>query len=268
VRRGVAGVLFFVAAVCLAIAAAGWWLQQVAFDMSKSAELAEVVLQDPEIRAEIADVSANAAAATLGLPPEEVRARVELVAQTEEGSDLMRQIIADSHARLIGARPDEVQITGQQLVDIVRDERAAALPNVVLPVPEVAALRIADTTLDWAVPIAAIAGGVALLLGFLAHPRKADAVFGIGTFCIAAAIAVVIIGWLIPVYAVPEINDSPWISVIPAVAQHNLPFVLIIAAALFIGGLGLMLSAEAARRRRLWSAPISVHRYGDQRHWS
>ncbi len=267
-RRGVAAVLFFVAAVCLAIAAAGWWLQRVAFDTSTSAELAEVVLQEPAIRDEIADVSVHAAAETLGLPPDQLRARVEQVVQTPEGSDLLRQIIADSHARLIGARTEEVQITGQQLVQIVRDERAAALPNIVLPVEEVAALRITDTVLDWAVPIAAIAGAVALLLGFLAHPRKADAVFGIGTFCIAAAIAVVVIGWLIPVYAVPELNDSPWISVIPAVAKHNLPFVLIIAGALFIGGLGLMLSAEAARRRRLWSAPISVHRYGDQRHWS
>ena len=267
-RRGVAGVLFFVAAVCLAIAAAGWWLQRVAFDTGRSGELAEVVLQDPAIRGEIANVSANAAAATLGLPPEQVRATVDQVAQTREGAELMEQIVADSHARLIGARTDEVQITGQQLVHIVRDERAAALPNVVLPVPELTALRIARTVLDWAVPIAAITGGVALLLGFLAHPRKADAVFGIGTFCIAAAIAVVVIGWLVPVYAVPEINDSPWTSVIPAVAKHNLPFVLIIAFALFVGGLGLMISSEAARRRRLWSAPISVHRYGDQRHWS
>ena len=161
-----------------------------------------------------------------------------------------------------------MQITGPQLVQIVRNELVAELPPVVLPVEEVPALDVTRTVLGWAVPIAALVGGVALLLGLVAHPRKADAVFGIGVFCIVAAIAVVLLGWVLPVYGVPAVNDSTWLAVIPAVAEHNMPVVVIVAAALLLGGLGLMISSAAARRRRAWSAPISVHRYGDQHRWS
>jgi hypothetical protein len=261
-------VMFFVAAVCLALAAAGWWLQRVAFNTDVSMELAEVVLQQPEIRAEIAEISAFATAASVGLPTDELRARIEQIAQTREGSELLRQVIADSHARLIGARDEPVQITGQQLVQIVRDERAANVPPVLLPVEEVAALRLARVSLDWTVPIIAIAGGVALLIGLVAHPRKADAVFGIGMFCLFAAVAALLLGWVLPVYGVPAISDSPWLLIISAVADHNRTFIMLVAAALVIGGLGLMMASASARRRRLWSTPVSTNRYSDQHRWS
>ena len=187
-RRGLAGLLFFVAAVCLALAAGGWWLEHVAFDTATSGDLADVVLRDPDIRNQIATVAADATAATLGLPAADVRAQVDQLAQTRAGSQLMRQIIVDSHARLIGLRDAPVQITGAQLVELTRNQQVADVPPVTLPVQEVPILSTIRVTLHWAVPIAAIAGGVALLLGLIAHPRKADAVLGIGVFCIVAAV--------------------------------------------------------------------------------
>ena len=114
------------------------------------------------------------------------------------GAALMREIVADSHATLIGARPGPVQITGAQLVELTRDRAVGDLPPVTLPVEEVAVLSTIRTSLDWAVPIAAIAGVAFLLLGLLAHPRKSDAVFGIGMFCIIAGVAVVLIGYVVP----------------------------------------------------------------------
>ena len=122
--------------------------------------------------------------------------------------------------------------------------------------------------MSWAVPVTAIVGGVALLLGLIAHPRRADAVFGIGSFCIFGAIFAVVLGWVVPVYATPAISDSPWLLVIPAVADHNLPFVLVVAATLLIGGLALMVISGAVRRRRTWTSPVSVGRYSDQHRWS
>ena len=74
-RRGLAAVLFFVAAVCLAFAAGGWWLQRVAFDPDQSADVAAVVLEDPDIRTQIATVTAEATAPTLGVPVADVQAR-------------------------------------------------------------------------------------------------------------------------------------------------------------------------------------------------
>ena len=46
VRRGLAGLLFFVAAILLAFAAGGWWLQRVAFNPSSSRAVAREVFTD------------------------------------------------------------------------------------------------------------------------------------------------------------------------------------------------------------------------------
>ena len=59
---------FFIAAILLALAASGWWLQRIAFDTSVSGELAEVVLEQPEIRDEIAELTAEAAADAASTP--------------------------------------------------------------------------------------------------------------------------------------------------------------------------------------------------------
>jgi hypothetical protein len=267
-RRGLAGLLFFVAAICLALAAGGWWLEHVAFDTATSGDLADVVLRDPDIRNQIATVAADATAATLGLPATDVRAQVDQLAQTRAGSQLMRQIIVDSHARLIGLRDAPVQITGAQLVELTRNQQVADVPPVTLPVQEVPILSTIRVTLHWAVPIAAIAGGVALLLGLIAHPRKADAVLGIGVFCIVAAVTAIVLGYLVPVFLLPALDDTTWAAVIPAIARHSLPLLAGAALVLLAIGIALMIGAAAARRRRAWSSPVSVNRYADQRRWS
>ncbi len=267
-RRGLAGLLFFVAAIGLALAAGGWWLQRVAFDTSHSGDLADVVLRNDAIRDEITTAASDAAAAAVGLPAPDLKAQIDQLAQTAQGAALMREIVVESHARLIGERAEPVQITPQQLVELTRNQQAAALPPVTLPVEEVAVLATIDDVLGWIVPIAAIAGGVALLLGLIAHPRKADAVFGIGMFCIAAAVFAVLLGWIVPVFLLPALDDSTWTAVIPAIAEDSLPIVIGAAIVLAAGGLLLIIGASASRRRRDWSSPIAVNRYADQRRWS
>jgi hypothetical protein len=268
VRRGLAGLLFFVAAACLALAAAGWYLQQVAFDTSRSGDLARVVLRDEDIRVQIASIAGEATAATLGVPVEQVQSQVDALAQTDEGAELMSQIVSDAHAKLIGERTEPVQITPAQLVELTRDQRVATVPPVVLPVEEVGVLDITRRALDWAVPIAALAGVAALILGLIAHPRRADAVFGIGMFCIIAGIAVVLLGYVVPVHVLPLTSDNMWMPAIPAIAEYALPVVIVVAVVLVAAGLALMFAAAAARRRKLWSAPVAIHRYGDQHRWS
>ena len=267
-RRGLAGLLFFVAAVCLALAAAGWYLQRVAFDTARSGDLARVVLKDDAIRTQIATTAATATAATLGLPVEQVQATIDGYARTTEGAELMRQIVTDSHARLIGERIEPVQITGAQLVQLTRDERVGAVPPIELPVERVAILDTTRQTLSWTVPIAAIVGAVALLLGLVAHPRKADAVFGIGMFCIIAGVLTAVLGYVVPVQVLPRLTDNIWAPAIPAVAEYALPVVIVVSVVLVGAGLALMIGAAAARRRKLWSAPVAIHRYGDQHRWS
>ena len=266
-RRGVAGLLFFVAAIALALAGGGWYLQRVAFDTDRSGELARVVLRDDAVRTEITTATAQATAATLGLPVEEVQARVDAVARTSEGAALVHRVVSDAHATLIGERTAPVEITGTDLVQLTRNESVAGLPPVALPVREVTILAAMRDVLEWAVPIAAIVGAVALLLGLVAHPRKADAVFGIGAFCIIAGVVAFGLGYLVPVLLVPALTDDVWVSLIPAIARDALPLVLAISVILVACGLALMIGAAAARRRRAWSSPVSI-RYGDQHRWS
>lgn len=269
-RRGLAGLLFLIAGACLAVAAGGWWLQKVAFDTSTSAEVADVVVRDPGIRRQIATVISASAAQQLGVPEAELGALVEQYVQAEDPAlnTVLRQIVSDSHARLIGERDEPVQITGAQLVPVVRNEQALALPPITLPIQSVTELDVIRVGLIWFVPAAAIAGAVALLLALIAHPRKAEAVFGIGLFLVFSAVAVVGLGWLVPVYALPEANDSPWIAVIPVVARHYLPFVIAASAFLVIGGAGLMIGSSTIGRRRSWRTPVNTSRYSEQRRWS
>jgi hypothetical protein len=267
VRRGLAGLLFFIAAVGLALAAGGWYLQRVAFDTAHSGDLARVVLRDDAIREQIATTAGAATAQTLGVAPEQIQAQVDTLARSDAGADLMRQIITDAHAKLIGERTAPVEITGPQLVQLTRNEAVGALPPVVLPVEEVGVLSTIREALRWAVPIAAVAGVLALLLGLVAHPHTADAVFGIGTFCIVAGVFAIGLGFLVPVYLLPAITDNVWVSAIPEIARYALPVVVVAAIVLIAGGIALMIGAAAARRRKAWSTPVPI-RYGDQHRWS
>jgi hypothetical protein len=270
-RRGLAALFFFIAAVCLALAAGGWWLQRVVFADDLSADVVDVAMDDSAIRAEIARISANATAATVGIPPLELRTQIEtfLQADNPEIRAALETVLADSHARIIGRRDEPVQITGPQLVPIVRNENVALLPPVTLPVDESAPLNVIRIGLDWFVPAAAIAGGVAMLLGLVAHPRRADAVYGIGVFCLLAAVAALVLGYLVPVFIVPELSDSIWLALVPAIAKSALPLILGSVVVLVAAALGLLAASAAVdRRRRSWDKPIAVHPHADQRRWS
>jgi hypothetical protein len=270
-RRGLAAFLFFIAAVCLSVAAGGWWLQRVAFDPDTSADVVDVAMDDSEIRGELARTAANATAATVGIPPLRLRMRIErwLEADDPEIRASLATVLADTQARLIGLRDQPVQITGRQLVPIVRDQRVAVLSPVTLPVERVTALNVVRIGLRWLVPLAAVAGAVALLLGLLAHPRRADAVSGIGMFCLFAAGAVLVLGYLLPTFVAPELSDAIWLDLLPAAAKTSLPLVLGTAVGLVVAALVLlMVSSAVDRRRRSWDKPIAVHRQADQRRWS
>jgi len=270
VRRSIAGLSFVIAALLLALAGGGWWLQRIAFDTARSADVATDVLRDDAIRLQLARAVSREAAGLVGLPLAEVRATVERAVLSDDPGveDALATLVANSHARLIGARDEPVELSGEQLVQLVRDERSAAVAPVVLPIEEVTALSATRVALGWIVPIAAIAGGVALLIALIAHPRKTDAIFGLGAFCIVVAVLAVLLGYVVPTFAVPQLSDEIWAAAIPAVANHFFPFVVAVAAVLVVVGLVLMVGSANARRRKLWSAPVSVGRYADQHRWS
>ncbi len=186
-----------------------------------------------------------------------------------QAAEFLADIVADAHARLVGAG-GPVQITGPQMVNIVRNQSVAELPAVTLPVEEVAILDTIRTSLRWFVPIAALiglGGGRARSAhpsgacrrrvrdrGVL-HPRRGA---GDGPRLRRA-----------DMFLLPTLSDNLWIDVIPAVANNELRTVAGLSCALAIVGVVLILGSASFRRRKTsWSSPVRVTRYNEQRRWS
>jgi hypothetical protein len=268
VRRGLAGLLFFVAAILLALAAGGWWMQRVAFSPSSSRAVTKEVLTDPELRTEVASAVAGATAETLGQPEDQLALQLASYAGYPEAAEFLSDTISDVHARVVGAG-GPVQISGPQMVNIVRNQAVAGLPAVTLPVEEVGILDTVRTVLKFFVPVAAVLGLAAVVLGILAHPERADAIFGVGVLCILAGVLAMILGYVVPTFLLPLLSDNVWMEVIPAAANDALGTVAVVSCALAILGVVLILSSAGFRRRKTgWSSPVRVGRYNEQRRWS
>lgn len=272
-RRGIAGLLFFIAAICLALAAGGWWLQRTAFDPSVSRDAAEQVFEDPEIRSQVVGevmtaISARPELAAYPVDAATIDAHIALAADDPLLRTALGDIVSQSHARLIGTEDGPVQITGDQLAPLVRKVPAGLIPTITLPVEEVGILSSIRVGLGWFVPLVAGAGVIALVLGLLTHPRRADAIFGIGVFCLVGAVLTLVLGYAVPRWLLPSLFDETWVAVTPAVAAATLPFLLTAAGVLAVVGVGLMIGSSSLRRRRSWSTPVTTTRYNEQRRWS
>ncbi len=272
-RRTLAGLLFGIAYTCASLAFGGWLLQRTAFEPDRTADLAPVVLGDSEIKTELVDVIANAATPTLAaLDPnitlEQVRGTVTQVASTPAGAKLMANILRDAHAHLIGEQDKPVQITGAQMVEVVRDERVAALPPVTLPVPRIGLLNILRQVLTWLVPIAAIAALAFGVVGMTTHPDRSALVRSLGFGLLLLAVLGIVLGYLIPRFLIPALSDNPWSNVPARLADDSIGVLIAVELLLIGGGLGLLVSSGMMRRRKRWSTPVSTYRYNEERRWS
>ena len=273
-RRGLAGLFFFVAAILLAVAAGGWWLQRIAFSPTASRDVAREVFEIESVQRDVVSRVSAAAAERTGRPAADFEQLLvtnwrAFLADPQAG-DVLADVVSQAHARIIGTQSEPVTITGHQMVPLVRDQAVADVAAITVPVEKVGWLSTLRSTLSWVVPIAAIAGLVALVLGILAHPRRADAVFGVGVFCILAAVLAMVLGYAVPAFALPALNDSPWVDVIPAVANDELTIVAGLSVVLAVVGVVLVFGSIGFRRKQKgWSSPVRVNRYrGEQRRWS
>lgn len=272
VRRSFAGLLFGIAFACASLAISGFLLQRTAFSPNNTADAAETVLDDGPIRDELVHVIATATASQMYPDDPVAQANVATivgqVADTKPGAALMADILHDAHAHLIGKTDDAVQISPQQLVDVTRDQRASVLPAVILPVPRVGALAVADTVVHWLVPICAVASLVFFALCFLAHPEKAALIRTLGIGLVVLAALTLIFAWIVPRFVPPLLSDSVWARMPSRLADGALPLTL--GGALLLTGAGLAMFVGSARmgRSRRWSQPVSTYRYREERRWS
>lgn len=260
--------MFALAYACASLALAGFLLQRTAFDPDHSADAAEVVLSDDKIRTELSNLIADSVAAPLGLDATAMRARVQAIAQTDIGSQLMSEIIHDAHAHLIGEQTTPVQITGSQLVDATQFEAAIDVPPITLPIPKVTPLEVANKVLNWMVPIVAIVTVIFVLFGITAHPDRPALVKSLGVGLLLLALLSFVLGYIVPKFVIPALSDSVWARLPAALADSTLPILIGVELVLIGAAVALLAGTGMVRRRRHWSAPITVNRYGEDRQWS
>ena len=266
-RRTLAGLIFGIAYVCASIAISGWLLQRSAFDPDRTGDLADVVLQDNRIKTQITNTIADAVSSQRGLDKTAVRQTVASVASTPQGAEFLSKVLHDAHARLIGQLKGPVRITGDQMVQLVRNQIVADMPSVTLPVPRVTALDRIRRILRWTIPFTALFAIGFFVIGFMLHPNRSALVHSLGYGMVLLALLIAVLGYIVPRFVVPSFSDSIWADVPARLANDSLPLLVGLAILLGGGGLMLLLGTGLLRRRRRWNAPVSTYRYREERRW-
>ena len=130
---------------------------------------------------------------------------------------------------------------------------AQALPPVSLTVPQIDELNSARKTLERQVGKGAIVATILVLIGVALHPWRAAALGMVGVGFFAAAVLLFVVGYLVPVRAVPALADEPWLAVVPDVARDQQPVLVAITVLLVGAGLGCLAAAGLLARRRTYA---------------
>lgn len=270
-ERSLAGVLFLVAAVAFSLSAGGWWMQRIVFTPDETRDTTAAILEEADIRLELNTVITGRADSAVPGTAAELSTMLETsVLSTQAGAIVMMPIIHQAHKRIIGLRDDEpIEITGPELIPIVRDEGVADVATFPLPIEPIGVLKTTRAALGWMIPIAAGLGLLAVVLGVFTRPERRDVLRGLGEFCLALAASMILFGYLIPVQFLTAIDNRTWTHAIPRLALRTLPVVIGAAAIFAVGGVALILTSKAGGKRRQWSTPLSVARYrgGDNPGW-
>ena len=270
-ERSLAGVLFLVAAVAFSVSVGAWWMQRIAFTPDEATDTTAAILEAPDIRLELNTVITGAVAPTLDVSATELSATLEnVVLSSRAGATEMIPLIHQAHDRIIGLRDDEpIQVSGSDLIPIVRDQRAAEVATITMPIQPIGVLKTTRSVLGWMIPVSAGLGLLALALGVVARPDRRDVLRGLGEFALALAASMLVFGYLIPVQFLTAIDNRTWTHAIPRLALRTLPVVLGTVAIFLVVGAALVLASRAGGTRRQWSTPLSVARYrgGDNPGW-
>src|SRR5690606_15115099 len=109
-----------------------------------------------------------------------------------------------------GDSDQALMITGDQLIPVVRDQRAADVPTFRLPLEEIGTLATTKSVTRWMVPIAAGVGLIMVALGLFTRPERREVVNALGELLVAMAVSLLLFGWAIPVHFFTAIDSRTW----------------------------------------------------------
>lgn len=223
---------------------------------------------DDAIRGELVRLVSDATAGPLKRAPEDVTAVVDQVLSSKAGAALVADLLGDAHAHLLGDDELPVILTSQQMVQIVRDERAATVSPVLVDVPRITTLAVSRDVVGWLVPLAGIGIVVFLVLCFLARPDWSALVRTLGLGLLVLGALVALFGYVVPKFLPAALSDSVWARIPGQLADDGVIFVVVFALILAAAGLALFASSARMGRSRRWSTPVSTYRYREERRWS
>lgn len=270
-ERSLGATFFLFASVAFAIAFGSWWLDRAAFSPDTTTDSAVAILADPDIRRELVALIAPLTAPRMDTSPADVTARLQnQVFPLRAGAAEIAPILYEAHKVVIGDSDQALMITGDQLIPVVRDQRAADVPTFRLPLEEIGTLATTKSVTRWMVPIAAGVGLIMVALGLFTRPERREVVNALGELLVAMAVSLLLFGWAIPVHFFTAIDSRTWTRAIPHLAMRVFPVALGMAVVLSLAGAFLILNARSGGGRKQWSTPLSVARYrgGDNPGWS
>jgi hypothetical protein len=260
--------MWIVAAVLIAVAAGSFWLQRVAFSPSSDSGAAHSIMGDEEIRSLVSTIVAGGTAPTLQQSPAQLREDIDLIARIPAGAALMRQFVADAHARVIGASDELVVITAEEQVNIVRNEGVADDDPITLPVQRVGSVAFLDQWIGW---FALVNLGLAVLVGLFGaflRPERGDGTFALGVFFGSLSLSLVLFGYLIPLLLLPALSEDAWMGLFARLANHHRNLTLLLAVVALVIAALIVFGTSNRRERRQRSTPLNLGRYRDDRTWA
>lgn len=270
-ERSLGATFFLIASVAFALAFGAWWLDRVAFTPDDTVDSAAAILEDADIRRDLISTIATLSYRRLDTSQEALEVMLETKVLTNRlGAREIAPILKTAHEVIIGDRPGPIEITGPQLVPIVRDERAADVDTFKLPMERIGTLATFDSMGKWTMLGGAALGLLMLVLGLVTRPERSELVNALGETLVAFAGAVLLFGYAVPVHLFTAIDNRTWTGAIPGLAARTLPVVIGTAVVLAVAGGFLILTARSGGgSRKQWSTPVSMGRYrgGDNPGW-
>lgn len=256
------------AGVLIALAISAFWLERVAFSPSADDSVAAAVLDNDEIRSELATLIASNDAPVLRMSSTQLKEFIEQIALIDAGAALMSDIVERAHAKIIGERSRPVRVTPAEQVQIVRNERVANERAIVVPVQKITVLSALNSMIGWVWKVAAPLGLLLLLAGLILRPEPGERSLALSAGLAALGILFPFFGWFVPFAILPNVSDDTWTAIFAELANDRLLVTLLVSIVSLAGAVLIYLRTTGSRQRRQSSTPLSMGRYREQQHWS